>query len=56
MTSSSGFLLSSTGTEKLIHVHLCFHLTNVEHQVSVVQVAEGPIPVVFILGREEIDN
>lgn len=56
MTSSSGFPLSSTGTEKLIHVHLYFPLTNVEHQLSVVQVAEGPIPVVFILGREEIDN
>ena len=32
MTSSSGFPLSSTGTEKLIHVHLYFHLTNVEEK------------------------
>lgn len=42
MTSSSGFPLSSTGTEKLSHVHLYFHLTNVEHQLGVEQVAEGP--------------
>ena len=31
-------------------------LAAAEHQLGVEQVVEGPIPVVFILGREEIDN
>ena len=56
MTSGSGFSLPSTRTEGLIHVHLYFHLTNVERHLRVEQVGHGPVPLVLILEREEIDN
>lgn len=56
MTSDSGFSLPSARTEGLIHVHLYFHLTNVEHHLHVEQVGHSPVPLVLILEREEIGN